>query len=129
VTLLLDTHALLWFASHSEKLSDRSKAEIEVAEHLYVSSISAWEIGMLVAKERLILAYDVEEWIRLTQQIPKVRWLTINPEIALKASSLPGSFHGDPADRIITASAISLGASLITADQKIQSYRHVRTIW
>lgn len=129
MTLLLDTHALLWFASHSDKLSNRSKVEIDAAEQLYISSISAWEIGMLVAKERLILAYDVEEWIRLTQQIPKVRWLNINPEIALKAASLPGSFHIDPADRIITASAISLGASLITADQKIQSYPHVRTIW
>ena len=129
MNLLLDTHALLWFASHSEKLSDRSKVEIDAAELLYVSSISAWEIGMLIAKERLILALDVEEWVRLSQRIPKVKWINITPEIALKAASLPGSFHGDPADRIITASAISLGASLITADHKIQSYPHVRTIW
>ena len=129
MTLVLDTHALLWFASNPDKLSDRAKEEIEAAGVLYVSSISAWEIGMLVAKERLVLTYDVGDWIRLTSQIPNILWLNVTPEIAVKAASLPGFFHGDPADRIITASAISMGASLVTADQRIQSYPHIRTVW
>jgi PIN domain nuclease of toxin-antitoxin system len=129
VTVLLDTHALLWFASVSDKFSSAAREAVTDADLIYVSAISAWEIGMLVQKERLSLSYDVGEWIDLTKTIPKVQWVNITPEIGIQSTRLPGQFHGDPADRLITATAILLGSTIITADQKIQSYKHVRSIW
>lgn len=129
MTVLLDTHALLWFASDSDKLSATARKCINDAKILYVSAISAWEIGMLVQKDRLSLTIDLTDWIELTKQIPKLRWENITPEIGILSTRLPGQFHGDPADRLITASAIELGSTLVTADQKIQAYMHVRTIW
>jgi len=129
VTVLLDTHALLWFASVSDKFSPVAHEVVSDAERIYVSAISAWEIGMLINKERLSLSFDVGEWIDLTKKIPKLQWVNITPEIGVQATQLPGQFHGDPADRLITATAIILGSTLITADQKIRSYKHVRSIW
>jgi len=128
-TLVLDTHALLWHASESENLSQVARDAIASAEELAVSAISAWEIGMLISKGRLSLSYDVSAWIDLAGRLPKIRWMDIGPELAVLSTRLPGTFHGDPADRLITATAISLGATLVTADDRIRNYRHVRTIW
>lgn len=129
MTVLLDTHALIWYASGSVKLSISAKEAIEKAEIVRLSAISAWEIGMLVQKERLTLTYDVDTWVQLTYNLPKLQWTNINPKIVILSTRLPGNFHGDPADRIITATAISFGDTLITADRNIQKYNHVQTIW
>jgi len=129
VTVLLDTHALIWYASGSDKLSTSAKEVIDEAEIVRVSAISAWEVGMLVQKERLKLTYEVDTWIQLTYSFPKLLWTNINPKIATLSTRLPGNFHGDPADRIITATAISFGDRLITADRNIRDYSHVHTIW
>lgn len=129
MTAILDTHALLWHAANSDKLPTSARQAIQDASTIYVSSISAWEIGMLVQKGRLALSFSVDEWISLTSQLPKLKWIDVTPDIAVRSTMLPEQFHGDPADRIIVASAMSYDSVLITADQKIQSYKHVRTIW
>jgi PIN domain nuclease of toxin-antitoxin system len=129
MTVLLDTHALIWYASDSPKLSTSAKDQIIAAESVFVCAISAWEIGMLVEKERLALSIDVEEWIKLAYQLTKVKWISLTPEIAVLAARLPGEFHGDPADRLICATALAKNVILITADKKIQSYLHVKTVW
>jgi PIN domain nuclease of toxin-antitoxin system len=129
VTVLLDTHALIWYASGSDKLSTSAKEAIDEAEIVRVSAISAWEVGMLVQKGRLKLTYDIDTWIQLTYNLPKLLWTNINPMIAILSTRLPGNFHGDPADRMITATAISFGDHLITADRNIRDYNHVNTIW
>ncbi len=128
-TLVLDTHALLWHVSESENLSEVARNAISASEDLAVSAISAWEIGMLISKGRLSLSYDVSTWIGLAGRLPKIRWIDIGPELAVLSTRLPGTFHGDPADRLITATTISLGATLVTADDRIRNYRHVRTLW
>ncbi|TVQ74331.1 MAG: type II toxin-antitoxin system VapC family toxin [Balneolaceae bacterium] len=127
--LVLDTHSLLWHASESENLSEAAREAMASADELAVSAISAWEIGMLISKGCLSLSYDVSVWIDLAGSPPKIRWIDIGPELAVLSTRLPGTFHGDPADRLITATTISLGASLVTADDRIRNYRHVRTIW
>lgn len=129
MNVLLDTHALIWYASGSDKLSLSAKKAILESEIVRISAISAWEIGMLVQKERLALAYDIDTWIQLTYKIPKLQWKNIDPKIAILSTRLPGNFHGDPADRIIAATAISFGDHLITADRNIQNYNHVHTVW
>ena len=127
--VILDTQTLLWHASESNKLSENAKKSIEAAESLGVSTISAWEIGMLVQKGRLSLVHDVSEWIELAERLPKLEWIQVDTKIAVLSTRLPGSFLGDPADRIVTATAMSRGATLITADRILKEYNHVRTIW
>ena len=84
---------------------------------------------MLVAKGRLALSMDVAEWLSYVGSIEAVNFVPVDNEIAVKSTELPGDFHKDPADRLIVATARKLAAPLVTADEKIRAYQHVRTIW
>jgi len=84
---------------------------------------------MLVNKERLVLSMDVDSWLEEVSQIEGVRFLPVDNEISVKSTMLPGEFHKDPADRVIVATARKLAIPLITADEKILRYKHVKTIW
>ncbi len=86
-------------------------------------------IAMLVNKVRLILSMDVEHWINLVVKIVGFRFIPVDNDIAYKSTMLPGEFHKDPADRMIVATARNLAVPLVTADQKIRDYEHVKTIW
>jgi PIN domain nuclease of toxin-antitoxin system len=68
-------------------------------------------------------------WLATVKTIPTVRFLSVDIEIAVKSVELPGSFHKDPADRIIVATARNHALALVTADERIRAYPHVRTIW
>jgi PIN domain nuclease of toxin-antitoxin system len=72
---------------------------------------------------------DVDEWLNSLLTVPNVTLLPLTAQSALDSTRLPGSFHGDPADRMIVATARAESAPLVTADQRIRAYRHVRTIW
>lgn len=131
--IVLDTHALLWWASGDQ--AQLSAAAIHAVEReleggqIVVSSISAWELAMLVARDRIALSMDIEAWLSVVSQIEAVSFVPVDNEIAVKSVELPGDFHKDPADRIIVATARKLAAPLVTADNKIRDYPHVRTIW
>ncbi len=132
--IVLDTHALVWWVNGSKDLSKFAKRAIErerKAEdgEIVVSSISAWEIAMLMRKERLLLSMDVETWLETVAEIPGVRFYPVDNEIAVKSTELPGEFHKDPADRMIVALARQLSVPLITSDERIRVYRHVKTVW
>jgi PIN domain nuclease of toxin-antitoxin system len=130
--IVLDTHALVWWVAGDTSLSKRAKNAIarELAGgEIVVSAISAWEITMLVAREKLVLTMDVDSWLRTVGEIEAVRFAPVDVEIASKSVALPGEFHGDPADRMIVATARKLAAPLVTKDAKIRSYAHVKTIW
>lgn len=131
--IVLDTHALIWWASGAtEQLSVAAQDAIarELAGgQIAVSSISAWEVSMLIAKGRLALSMDVAEWLACVSQIESVSFVPVDNTIAVKSTELPGEFHKDPADRMIVATARKLAAPLVTADEKIRAYPHVRTIW
>jgi PIN domain nuclease of toxin-antitoxin system len=94
-----------------------------------VSSISAWEVALLVRKGRLELTMDVEEWIARSESLSTLRFVPVDNRIAVLSNYLPGELHEDPADRIITATALTLGATLVTRDQKLQDYPHLETFW
>ena len=98
-------------------------------DSIVISSISTWEIAILVEKGRLELSVDVRDWVRKTEGLPFVRFAAVDNTISLRSVSLPGEFHADPADRIITATAMTMGIPLVTGDKKILGYPHVRTIW
>ena len=121
--ILLDTHAAVWSAEG--KLRSAVAHAIDAAAQrceLFISPISAWEIGMLVSKGRLVLAQKVPDYIRALFARPGVLPASLTPEIAAHAALLPGTFHGDQADRIIVATANAYGADLVTRDAAIRAY-------
>jgi len=122
--VVLDTHALIWLLAGDSRLKKPVLSALEAAataEGLFVAAISVWEIGMLEAKGRIAIAGGASAWVRRALQLPGVQLAPLHPEIALSAAALP-DFHGDPADRLIVATAIYLGFPLATADQKIKAW-------
>jgi len=130
--IVLDTHTLLWWVNDPTTLSKPAAKVIDAAvksRSVYVSSISSWEIALLVERGRLRLALDVRDWICHCEALPFLTFVPVSNAIAIESVRLPDFPHGDPADRIIAATALSLGAVLVTKDDKLQSYQHVKTIW
>ena len=130
--IVLDTHALVWWVDNPAQLSKPASAAIEQAmgtKSLYVSCFSAWEIAMLVERGRLQLGLDVRDWIARCEALPFLSFVPVSNAIAVESARLPEFPHADPADRIIVATAMSLGARLVTKDEKISSYSHLVTVW
>jgi PIN domain nuclease of toxin-antitoxin system len=130
--IVLDTHAWVWYASGSAELSERSRKAIEsaaVAGLLYLSSVSALEVAMLGKRGRLQLTIDVRDWIARAEMLPGLRIVPVDNHIAVKSVFLPPPLHSDPADRIIVATALTLGATLITRDERLRQYHFVKTHW
>ncbi len=84
---------------------------------------------MLVAKNRLALTMDINVWLGTVAEIQAVRFVPVDNETAVQSVQLPGEFHPDPADRIITALARHHSIPVVTGDTKIRDYRHVKTVW
>jgi PIN domain nuclease of toxin-antitoxin system len=130
--ILLDTHVWLWWISNPENLSGNALSAIDHAikeNGIVISSISTWEVALLVEKGRLRLSIDTRDWVRKTEGLDFVRFVPVDNTIGLRSVSLPGEFHADPADRIITATALTMGIPLVTKDEKILTYSHVDSIW
>ena len=130
--IILDTHSLVWWVSGDSILSKKAKAAIARERNggaIVVSSISAWEVAMLVARGRLVLSMGVSSWLAAAAQIEAVRFLPVDVDVAIESVDLPGEFHKDPADRMIVAMARKLAAPLVTKDERIRAYPHVRTVW
>ena len=118
--ILLDTHALVWLSEglptlgkQARKIADQALAE----DALAVSAISFWEIALLQQKERITLTQPVPAWRKQLLELG-LQELPVDGEIGIAATTLT-NFHADPADRFITATALILGASLLTADKRI----------
>jgi len=123
--ILLDTHVLIWLLNGDRTLARSVVATIEQAAHestVFVSAITPWEVAMLVAKGRLTFTLDVQEWIDAALRQPGVTLAPLDPAIAVASTRLPGTLHGDPADRLIVATARRLGALLVTADDRLVTY-------
>lgn len=130
--IVLDTHAWIWWAAEPEKLSAKARDLVEAAAaegEVYVSSISAWEVAMLVDRGRLRLSMDVEAWIALSNSLPALQFVPVDDAIAVRSIRLPDYRNRDPADRIIIATALTLGKTVITKDRKIRGYARVRSAW
>lgn len=126
INLILDTHVFLWLIDGDSKLSTSSQKMIQkVIEHeggIAISAISLWEIAMLSSKKCLLLNQPCLNWLNQGLQAPGIFVTELTPEIAEDSANLPAHFHGDPADRIIIASARALNVPLMTKDQKILDY-------
>jgi PIN domain nuclease of toxin-antitoxin system len=129
--IVLDTHVLVWWAAGGP-LSERARESIEreaVAHGLVASSISVWEIALLVEKGRLELTLDAAEWLARLDAVQELRFAPVDNAVALASARLPGSLHSDPADRMIVATARALDAPLVTRDRRLREYPYVETIW
>ena len=132
--LLLDTCAVIW-AAGNEELSPPAVEAIDAAHDAravcYVSPITAWEVGMLVARGHIHLLITPQRWFKRLFDVPNVRLAEMSPDLLAASSSLPGLPPRDPADRIIAATAREYGATIITRDRSLLDYGeqgHVRVL-
>ena len=122
--LLIDTHVLIWIDEASNKLGQVAKNAIDdalSAGSLAVSSISFWEIAMLVEKKRISIYLELDIWRKELLQ-KGLYELPIDGSVAIRAGQLR-NIHGDPADRLIVASALEQSATLVTADRKLLDWQ------
>ncbi|RLA23968.1 MAG: PIN domain nuclease [Gammaproteobacteria bacterium] len=123
--ILLDTHALVWLSEGNSKLGTESLSLIDKAlkeNELFVSAISFWEVAMLSEKGRVTMECSISEW-RSNLMKHGLQEIAVAGDVAIESTQL-ADFHGDPADRMIVATAIKSAASLCTADQKILDWDH-----
>lgn len=128
-TVLVDTHVLHWWSSEPARLSNRAAQAVEAADEVAVAAISWFELAWLARNERILLSIPLLSW--LSQLAAQVRTVGATPAIASAAVDLPSSFPGDPADRLIYATAVEHGWRLVTKDRRMLSHRHPRavTLW
>lgn len=121
-TVLLDTHVVQWWSAEPERLSQVAAKALLDADELAVAAISWFELAWLAKHERITLAIPLRTWLeRLASQL---RTIGVSPAIADTAVSLPSAFPGDPADRLIYATAVEHGYRLITKDRRLHEHRH-----
>ncbi len=128
---LLDTHVLLWWLDDRDRLSAAQRNIVNTVDSkspLLVSDISLWEVAMLHNLGRIRLVIPLREWLDKAAAPPLVRRHGISPAIAAEVAALPASFHRDPADRILVATARVFGATLLTHDQRIIDAALVDTV-
>jgi PIN domain nuclease of toxin-antitoxin system len=128
-TVLLDTHVVQWWSAEPDRLSRAATEALAGADQLAVSAISWFELAWLAAHERIIVTIPVRSW--LEQLADGLQTLGVTPAIAATAVSLPSSFPGDPADRLVYATAVEHGCLLVTKDHRLRRHRHPRpvTVW
>jgi PIN domain nuclease of toxin-antitoxin system len=123
--LLLDTCAAVWLAekeSMSKEAFDALNQAADDGQPIYISTISAWEIGLLVAHARLSLSMDPLAWFEQLLNVPGVGLADLSPRILVGSSFLPGRPPKDPMDRIILATAREGGFRLVTRDKHLLAY-------
>ena len=131
MTALLDTHVLIWWLNDRSRLSPAQQKVVDAAapeSPLLVSDISLWEVATLCSLGRIRLSLPLREWLDKASAPPLVRRQGISPAIAAELAALPDSFHRDPADRILVATARVLDATLLTKDRRIVDAALVETL-
>lgn len=120
--VVLDSHVVHWWSAEPARISPVAAEAIAAADELAVADISWFELAWLAEHDRIALSVPLEAWLRgLASQL---RTIPITPSIAGRAVSLRASFPGDPADRLIYATAIEQGWRLVTKDRRLREHRH-----
>ena len=133
MSVLLDTHALLWWQAGGERLSRRAAAAIDAAPSVLVSAVSLWEVATLQRLGRIELDRDPSAWAADLLLVERLAVANLSPEAAMWAGQLEERFPGDPIDRLLYAIARDLRVPLVTKDAALrgfaQSAGHVAVIW
>lgn len=127
--VVLDSHVIHWWSAEPDRMSPAATAALSDADELAVADVSWFELAWLARHERIVVTVPIVSWLQ--QLAAQVRTIPVTPAIASAAVSLPSSFPGDPADRLIYATAIEHGWRLITKDRMLRRHRHPQpiTIW
>jgi PIN domain nuclease of toxin-antitoxin system len=124
--VLLDTHVIHWWSAEPRRVSKPAREALDEAEELAVAAISWYELAWLARHERIAVNVPIRSWLQgLAAQL---RTIGLTPAIADTAVALPASFPGDPADRMIYATAIEHGLGLVTKDRAIHEHDHPRSL-
>lgn len=128
--IILDPHEWIWWVQADKRLPKKHAEVIKKYEsgRLGVSAISLWEVAKAVEHGKLYFPISVEEWLKKALAYPGIQLLNLTPQIVVESTQLSGNFHKDPADQIIVATARVFDIPLITADEKIRNYRHVKLL-
>lgn len=128
--MVLDTHVWLWWVSEPSLLSLTAQESIDQAisqgQKLHLSTISTWEVALLVNKGRLRLTLSARSWVSKTEALSLFEFIPVTNSIALRSVQL--KMHPDPADRLIVATALELGLPLVTKDDKLRQLG-IDTVW
>jgi PIN domain nuclease of toxin-antitoxin system len=129
MTVLLDSHVAHWWSAEPDRVSKRASQALRAADEVAVASISWFELAWLAQHERITVAVPIRSW--LEQLARGVRTVGTTPSIAAAAVALPTSFPGDPADRLIYATAVEHGWTLVTKDRRLHDHQHPHpvTVW
>ena len=129
--ILVDTHVVVWLAFDQDQISRKARTAIDNArknaDGLAISDITLWELATLAGKGRIRLDISLESFLQEVESRFVV--LPISGRACARAMGLPAAYPKDPADRIIGATALVEGLSLLTADPEIRRSRAVQTIW
>jgi PIN domain nuclease of toxin-antitoxin system len=127
--IVLDTHIWIGYIDDPSSLPKAALEAIRAGrEPVGISSISVWEVFMLERRGRLQLRIPAALWVEKCERLALFHFMPVDNTITRLSVGLPEPIHDDPADRIIIATALSLGATLVTRDRKILSYPHVKTL-
>ena len=129
--ILLDTHVWWYALNEPKKLSNKAYKIIKEnsPDKRAIASISMWEFSMMVKTGKVEINIPTDQWLDQAVNSTGIEVYELNTKIAAESCNLPGEFHQDPADRIITATARINNITVITKDKKIIGYPYVKTAW
>jgi len=127
--IILDTHAWVWFATESASLSRKAAGRIRNAARIGVCTISFWEVAMLYSREQIKFDRDLEEWLAQAAALPGIEMIPMTPAVGARIAEFGDDFHGDPADRIIAATALAADSELVTKDERLRACKALRCVW
>ena len=130
--IVIDTHVLVWWLAQAPGLTPAARRAIgrnTGSGEIVVSAISILEIATAVRRGRLQFSVPLDQWLADMRSLPELRVEPVSSEIAALAGGMPDPMHGDPADRLIAATATLLGAALVTGDERLRAVPGLRTIW
>ncbi|HEX3810671.1 MAG TPA: type II toxin-antitoxin system VapC family toxin [Rhizomicrobium sp.] len=124
-TILLDTCAAIYIMENEQMRQaavDAIDGAFDRGQNVFVSPITAWEVGLLSSKGRFKSSYSAKRWTELLLALPQIMLAELPPRVLLESSFLPGDIHRDPADRIIAATAREYGFTVVTRDRALLAY-------
>lgn len=126
---VVDTHAWLWLVAEPRRLGRHASQLLDQARRIGVPAICCLEVAVLAVRGRILLDRPSLEWMNAALALPRMELLGLTPAVATKAALLPDTFPGDPADRLVVATALLEAAPLVTKDRRIRRSGAVETVW